>query len=83
MFSVVQEIENTSSIFPLVPFARCLDDLEVNFILYETIKTLAWLIGDFFLAALERANLSHQGNRKTRECSTAQHKSSRKSQIKP
>ena len=45
MFSVVQEVENTTSIFPFVPFAGCLDDLEINFILYESIKTLAWLIG--------------------------------------
>lgn len=76
MFSVVQEFENASSVFPFVPFAGCLDDLEINFILYdEAITMSAWFIGGF-LAMLERADLSHQGNRKTRKCSTAQHKSS-------
>lgn len=76
MFSVVQEVENTSGIFPFVAFAGCLDDLEINFILYdEAIRMSVWFIGEF-LTGLERADLSHQGNRKTRKCSTAQHKSS-------
>lgn len=56
MLSMVQEIENAGSIFSFVSFAGCLDDLEINFILYDEII--------MYVSMVHRGVFSRIGRRK-------------------